>query len=95
MDQQYLPNKKSQIYNVNQLTEASVSRHTDRCCSDNDAACSGGDDVIPHGDSEGVVKLRRVHISGIKQKSQRHVQSLNKNNRGGENKREIDVEEVS
>lgn len=95
MDQQYLPNKKSQIYNANQLTEACVSRHTDRCCSDNDAACSGRDDVISHDDSEKVVKLRRIRVSGIKQKSQRHVQSRNKYNKGGEDKREIGVEGVS
>ncbi len=95
MDQQYLPNKKSQIYNVNQLTEACVSRHTDRCCSDNDDACSSRDDDIPHDDSDKVVKLRRIRVSGIKQKSQRHVQSRKKYNKGGEDKREIDVEGVS
>jgi hypothetical protein len=95
MDQQYLPNKKSQIYNVNQLAEASVSRCTGQCRSDNDAACSGRDDVIPYTDSERAAKSRRIRVSGIEQKSKRHVQSRKKYNKGGENKGEIHVEEVS
>jgi hypothetical protein len=95
MNQQYLPNKKSQIYSVNQLAEASVSRCMDQCRSDSDAACSGRDDVIPHTDSERTARLRRIRVSGIKQKSKRHVQSRKKYNKGGESTGGIHVEEVS
>lgn len=95
MDKQYLPNKKSQAYYANQGPDTGVNRCAGENCPDHGTLYIDREATRADSNNEMVAPSRGVHVPAKRQISIKSVQSRKKCRKGGRQRREIAVEEVS